>query len=214
MSLRINFGCGQTPTKGWVNIDNSFALKLAKLPHLLLLLKIFKLLNKSQISNIEFNKRRNIIFADATKEFPFKDNSADIIYSSHMLEHLSRHSASHFIKECHRVLKKGGILRIVVPDIKKLSDAYLIDKDSDKFLEDSLLACPSITTLKEKIYFLFIGFRHHQWMYDFTSLKRLIANHGFNNIVEQFPGISLIEKPGDLNLNERADESIYIEAMK
>ena len=51
-------------------------------------------------------------------------------------------------------------------------------------------------------------------MYDFTSLKRLIANHGFNNIVEQFPGISLIEKHGDLNLNERADESIYIEAMK
>jgi len=214
MSLRINFGCGQTPTKGWINIDNSFALKLAKLPYLLFLLKFLKLLNKSQISNIEFNKKRNIIFADATKKFPFKNNAADVIYSSHMLEHLSRNSASHFINECYRVLKKGGILRIVVPDIKKLVDVYLIEKDADKFLENSLLVSPSVKTFKEKIIFLLIGYRHHQWMYDFSSLKKLISKHGFNNIIEQYPGKSLIEKPDDLDLCERANESFYIEAIK
>lgn len=214
MSLKINFGCGQTPTKGWINIDNSFALKLAKLPNILFLFKFFKLINKSQISNIEFNKSRNIIFADATKKFPFKSNVADVIYSSHMLEHLSRHSASHFIKECYRVLKKGGILRIVVPDLKKLIDTYLIDKDADKFLDNSLLVSPSIETFKEKIIFLIIGYRHHQWMYDSSSLHKLISNQGFNNIVEQIPGSTLIEKPDSLNLSERANESFYIEAIK
>ena len=131
-----------------------------------------------------------------------------------MLEHLSRNSASHFIKECYRVLKKGGILRIAVPDIKKLIDIYLMDKDSDKFLENSLLASPSINSLKEKIYFLLIGYRHHQWMYDFLSLKKLISNHGFNYIVEQLPGSTLIKNPGNLNISERSDESVYIEAIK
>ena len=148
------------------------------------------------------------------EKLDFDNGEFDLIFSCIMFHETSRKALPKILKECHRVLEKGGVLRIVVPDMKKLIEAYLVDKDSDKFLENSLLACPSITTLKEKIYFLLIGFRHHQWMYDFYSLKRLIANHGFKNIVEQSPGTSLIEKPDDLNLNERADESLYIEAIK
>ncbi len=215
MSLKINFGCGQTPTKGWVNLDNSYALRLRKLYPVIVFLKLFKLINSSQERNIEFNRDNNIQFANATKKFRFRSNSVDILYTSHMLEHLSRNSATHFIKECHRVLKKGGILRIVVPDLKKYFNEYLIDQDADKFLETSLLVAPSCESIKSKLLFFLIGYRHHQWMYDAQSLKKLILNNGFNKVIEQSPGQTLIVDEADLNLYERMNDfSLYVEAIK
>ncbi len=215
MSLKINFGCGQTPTKGWVNLDNSYALRLRNLYPLVVFLKLFKLINSAQERNIEFIRKNNIKFANATIKFRFKSNSVDILYSSHMLEHLPRNSASYFIKECHRVLKKGGILRIVVPDLKKHVNEYLIDQNADRFLETSLLVPPSIESIKSKILFFLIGYRHHQWMYDANSLKKLILNNGFTKVIEQSPGKTLIVDEADLNLYERMNDlSLYVEAIK
>ena len=114
------------------------------------------MLSTPQIRNIEFNRKKNIKFADATKRFNFASNSVDIIYSSHMFEHLSRDSAKNFIKESHRVLRKGGILRIVVPDLKKRVDDYLLKKDADAFLEGTLLAAPSLETFISKIQFFLL----------------------------------------------------------
>ena len=214
MLVRINFGCGKSPTQGWINLDNSYALKLKNFYPLVTLLKILNLISRSQLRNIEFNRRTNIVFADATKKFNFDNNSVDVIYTSHMLEHLSKNSANHFIKECNRVLKKGGILRIVVPDIKKIVDDYLLNEDADDFLERTLLVAPSIESLKSKILFFLVGYRHHQWMYDSKSLQKLLLNNGFNNPIEQTPGQTLIPHADGLNLSERSEESIYIEAIK
>ena len=214
MLLRVNFGCGQTPCQGWINLDNSYALKLRKFYPLVTLLKIFNLISSSQLRNIEFNRKKNIVFADATKKFNFENNSVDVIYTSHMLEHLSKKSANHFIKECNRVLKKGGILRVVVPDIKKIVDDYLLNEDADAFLERSLLVAPSLESLKSKIQFLLVGYRHHQWLYDSNSLQKLLLNNGFENPIEQSPGQTLILNSDGLNLSERSEESIYIEAIK
>ena len=214
MLVRINFGCGQTPSQGWINLDNSYALKLKKFYPLVSLLKIFNLISSSQLRNVEFNRKKNIFFADATKKFNFSNNSVDIIYTSHMLEHLSKNAANHFIKECNRVLKKGGILRIVVPDMKKIVDDYLLNKDADVLLERSLLVPPSLESLKSKIQLFLVGYRHHQWMYDSKSLQKLLFKNGFNNSIEQPPGQTLILNTDGLNLSERSKESICIEAIK
>ena len=123
-------------------------------------------------------------------------------------------SANHFIKECNRVLKKGGVLRIVVPDIKKLIDDYLLKGDADAFLERTLLVPPSLDSLKLMIQFFLVGNRHHQWMYDSKSLQKLLFKNGFVNPIEQLPGQTLILNPGNLDLSERSVDSIYIEAIK
>lgn len=215
MTVRINFGCGITPTDGWINLDNSYALRLKNFYPLVNLLKFFNLLSTPQIRNIEFNRKKNIKFADATKRFNFASNSVDIIYSSHMLEHLSRDSAKNFIKESHRVLRKGGILRIVVPDLKKRVDDYLLKKDADAFLEGTLLAAPSLDTFISKIQFFLVGYRHHQWMYDGKSLQKLLRKNGFYNCIEQSPGQTIMINSYGLNLSEGSDDpSIYIEAIK
>ena len=67
---------------------------------------------------------------------PFEDNKFDVVYHSHVLEHFPKDKANHFIKECHRVLKKGGIIRVAIPDLEQIAKNYL------KYLEESLNKTP------------------------------------------------------------------------
>ena len=62
MKTRVNIGCGTAPTPGWLNFDNSIAIKLANSPSLYFIARSLKLLNKSQINNIEWNKKNKISF--------------------------------------------------------------------------------------------------------------------------------------------------------
>lgn len=54
-----------------------------------------------------------------------KDDSYDIIYMSHVLEHVPWFNTIHFLKEIRRILKSGGVVEIWVPDFDKLISAYL-----------------------------------------------------------------------------------------
>ena len=59
---------------------------------------------------------------DLRKPFPWPDASARCVYSSHTLEHLDREQGRAFLAECARVLAPGGVLRIVVPDLRVILD--------------------------------------------------------------------------------------------
>ena len=50
--------------------------------------------------------------------FPYPDNQFDIVYHSQVLEHVPKDKAPAFVRECLRVLKPGGVLRVVVPDLE------------------------------------------------------------------------------------------------
>jgi SAM-dependent methyltransferase len=56
--------------------------------------------------------------------FPFPDNSQQMLYAAHLVEHLAQESFEHFLKECHRVLGPGGAIRIETPDAELLIEAY------------------------------------------------------------------------------------------
>lgn len=62
---------------------------------------------------------------DFSEKIPFPDNTMDLVYHSHVLEHLEKKNAYHFLKECFRVLKTGGILRVVVPDLEGIILEYI-----------------------------------------------------------------------------------------
>ena len=59
------------------------------------------------------------------KKWAFKDNSVDIVYASHLFEHLSLKSATLFLQESYRCLMPGGVIRIVVPDLFKIAKRYI-----------------------------------------------------------------------------------------
>lgn len=56
---------------------------------------------------------------------PEPDNAFDLVYHSHVLEHFPKDKAPVFIRECHRVLKPGGIIRIAIPDLEQIAKNYL-----------------------------------------------------------------------------------------
>lgn len=62
---------------------------------------------------------------DIRKGLPFADNSLDACYSSHVVEHLTSIEAQKLMGECFRVLKRGGVIRLVVPDLEAIAKLYL-----------------------------------------------------------------------------------------
>ena len=67
----------------------------------------------------------NVIRHDITKGVPFEESQFDAVYHSHVLEHLRPQQGIELITECSRVLKPGGVLRIVVPDLERIAHLYL-----------------------------------------------------------------------------------------
>lgn len=213
MGIKVNIGCGTAPTEGWLNFDNSPAIKLAKSPLRLKLATAMGFLNEQQIQNIKWNQKNNIQFADATKKLPFETSSVDCIYTSHMVEHLSQEGARCFLREVKRVLKAGGVIRIAVPDIRIAINDYLISNDADAFMKNILVQAPEIKTIKQKIILFVSGYRHHQWMYDGESLAKLLIEMGFSGAEICQDGKTNITDPGALNLYEQVEHSVYVEAI-
>lgn len=57
--------------------------------------------------------------------FPFPSDHFDVVYHSQVLEHFPKEKAPAFMAECYRVLRPGGVLRVVVPDLENIAKEYL-----------------------------------------------------------------------------------------
>jgi predicted SAM-dependent methyltransferase len=80
--------------------------------------------------NIDLSSdNENIIPHNILKGIPFLDNNIDVVYHSHLLEHLTKIDAEGFLKECFRVLRPQGIIRIAVPDLETIAREYLRNLD-------------------------------------------------------------------------------------
>ena len=71
----------------------------------------------------------DVIPYDITIGLPFSENQFDAVYHSHVIEHLDSKHGIELIRECFRVLKPGGVARIVVPDLEKIAKLYLEKHD-------------------------------------------------------------------------------------
>lgn len=92
----VNIGCGKTPLIGFANCD-------------------------IESSHYHLNLAPGIIRYDMRQDnLPFGNESVDGIYCSHVIEHVEVQYVKRFFSESHRVLNRGGVLRIAVPDSKFL----------------------------------------------------------------------------------------------
>jgi predicted SAM-dependent methyltransferase len=146
---------------------------------------------------------------DVLKGLPFGEGTVDCIYSSHTFEHFTFAQSLFLAKECLRVLKPGGILRIVVPDLKQLVQDYLSDADlmaSHRFIERLSLSHTWQDLLHRGA--------HHQQMFDGRSLLSMFRQAGFENAQVSNFCESRISNLAGLELAQRRHESIYVEACK
>jgi len=65
-------------------------------------------------------------------KFPFDSNSFDLVYCSHYLEHIELNKILDFINQCNRVLKKNGVIRLVLPDFENIAREYVMNKDKNQ----------------------------------------------------------------------------------
>ena len=70
-----------------------------------------------------------VIACDVGRRFPFADESFDAVYGSHVLEHFDPDIAKNLLADCVRILKPGGVVRIVVPDLESIARLYLASLD-------------------------------------------------------------------------------------
>jgi SAM-dependent methyltransferase len=76
--------------------------------------------------NIDFHSEHpEVQWVNLLQRLPFADGTFDVVYSSHVLEHFAPATAEALLRECHRVLKPGGLLRTVLPDLETACREYI-----------------------------------------------------------------------------------------
>lgn len=213
MLEKINVGCGTNPTPGWLNLDNSPSVLIARSPALMTVLGATGLLRGVRLTFAKAAQEGGIRWANA-KRLPVADASAGALYSSHMVEHLDPEEMRSFLAEVRRVLVPGGILRLGVPDLAIMVRDYLQTHDADRFIAATLMAREHPRTLGDRLSAMIMGHRGHAWMYDGPSLVQLLQREGFRDVVEVPAGKTTIPDPGALDLHERAGETVYVEARR
>ena len=135
-----------------------------------------------------------VAYLDAAKPFPMAEGTFDYVSSEHMIEHISWQEGLLMLRECLRVLKPGGVLRIATPDLAVLVGLYQEDRDAlaDQYIEwitDHFL--PDIGVYKAP-FVINNAFRNwgHQFLFDGEVLEMAMSEVGLVNIVRCVPGES------------------------
>lgn len=202
---KLNLGCGPVHASGWINVDGSHRARLAsRLPVLDRLLVASRL-----FAPTEFSSRT--CYARLEGRFPWPDDFADAIYMGELLEHFTRGQGEHVLKECYRVLKSGGVLRIRVPDNARFWGKYLAELaetkrrprrdwtlDHTRWIE---MFFREICVRPRPIGFM--G-HYHKWAYDEVSLVKTVEKVGFRDVERmaflesRIPDIAAVELRDDL----------------
>lgn len=134
------------------------------------------------------------IYLDATQKFPFADKTFDYVYNEHMIEHISRENAEFMLKECFRILKPKGRIRIATPDIEKIVNIY--SKRTEKYGQSySVWMTHKFINESSEIHPLIIlntMFRNwdHCFLYDSEYLTQVLSAVGFTNLKQYTIGNS------------------------
>ena len=141
---------------------------------------------------------------DLNYGIPFPDNSIDIIYSSHVLEHFYYEDIIQLLKDCIRALKVGGVFSVSVPNAKLFIDAY--SRKDHSFWESLPLhympAWNQTSSLIDIVNYIAYMDGHHKYMFDNKNLINILSKTGFKDI-------HLREFDESVDSPERKHESIY-----
>jgi predicted SAM-dependent methyltransferase len=141
---------------------------------------------------------------------PFADESCSAIFGEHVIEHMSKEDAVKLLRECHRALAQGGVLRLSTPDAGLYLRSYAGDGE---FLRHPSFERDAETPM-DRINVMMREDGQHLWVYDAAALMLLVKKAGFTTIIEQKFGCSAHPRMENIDSEARAFESLYVEAVK
>ncbi len=170
---------------GFINLDNHIFLKYKRaMPFLKWMLSAG---HKKLAKDYQVAAQKAIILQhDCRKKLNYPDNSVDHILCSHFLEHVYLQETKAILSDFYRVLKPGGTLHIIVPDLGVFIKEYITRSQAgqadaaDLFVEGTILSKSSRGTLRYRIMEFQGGFGlQHRWMYDHLSMTHHVKQAGF-----------------------------------
>lgn len=216
--MKIHIGCGTTILDGFVNMDNSPTLWLSKLPApVLSLFGRLSLLNRDQLdfAAVLRSRKKDVIYGDCLK-LPFADNSVDFAYSSHLLGwYLGKDQVNTFVQELHRVLRPGGGTRLSFYNLDKLIEDYHQHRDTVRLLDRMPMGSAEFS-FKSRLKLLLNKNMQNVLPLNVETFSRYMEENGFCEIRSLAAGETTMEAQWveGLDLYQRSNESIYIEARK
>lgn len=240
MPTILNLGCGTKTSPHTINIDWSIHARLRRNPV------------ARRLAPLVFSEERRKLFLgmdevlvhDLKKGIPASDASVEAVYYSHVFEHIDRDAVPGFLAEVRRVMRPGGVHRVVVPDLERYAREYLTSLE--KGLEDDRASATHDTTVSQmilqmvrreaagssqqplpqrRIENLLLGDARkrgetHMWMWDRVNLPEVLEQAGFLDIQVLDWQTSRIDGWNQLGLDRGSDggeyrpESLYVEALR
>jgi SAM-dependent methyltransferase len=196
--MKIHFGAFNCPVEGWTNTDITPHLYIARVPRLAWVLHKVGKMPLDRYRDHQRGSFSQLRYLNVCKRWPFHDNSADAIFSSHVVEHLTLRGARNCLANAYRVLKSGGVLRIVVPDL----DAYIAEY-SKQNAYDWAISLFEADQVAEK--------NMHHFMYNCESMAKIMNEAGFSDIRRLSYRVGSCP---DLDRLDNRPDSLFMEAIK
>lgn len=157
---KLQLGAGEHPREGWLNTDLH-----------------------------GYGRGDELVYLDVRRRFPIPDASFDVVYSEHMLEHLTYAEGQRCLRECLRVLKSRGRIRIATPSLERLAALYA-EQPSDiqrRYVQWAVdtLEPETSASLPGVVINNFFRSWGHRFIYDPQTLRHALTEAGFVEIEER-----------------------------
>lgn len=138
--------------------------------------------------NTDIEPTGNQVYLDATKRYPFADGSFHYVFSEHMIEHVSWDGGMAMLRECYRILAKGGKMRIITPNLTKFVRLLGDETDAEVQLFTAaklrLHGWPDTPIRGAYIFNRQVRDWGHLFLYDSKALRKSLEVAGFKQIAE------------------------------
>jgi SAM-dependent methyltransferase len=209
--INVNLGCGARWKADWANVDGGLPARLAWLRRMPLLGRL-----------LPQSLRRyppNLIYLDLRQgKLPFPDSSVSAIFSGYALEYLTVAESRRVLKECCRVLRPGGVLRLCQTDIGSIVERYrqrVPEAPSEEAVENAAEFLAHAAPEHSKFWVRLVRRGGVQQLFDRASLEYSLAISGFADVrfypagEGECPDLEWIERP-----ERSAAPLLHVEAKK